>query len=97
MRRGLNSLEDLAAALPTETSVETDLLSATPFPSSQETKLKERSSVVRLWRRAREVLEKPTANVAGIQILFVLISLGSRMNSKKGASIFPKHPLGDQH
>ena len=53
------NLEDFDAALPTELSVETDLLASTPFPSSQETRLKERSSVVRLWKKAREVLDAP--------------------------------------
>ena len=53
------SLEDFAAAISNEGALETECLSATPFPSSQDTKLKERSSIVRLWRKAREALEKP--------------------------------------
>ena len=66
----MGTLEEFAAALPTEASVESDLLAATPFPSSQGSKLKGRSSVVRLWRKARELLDKPSANMAGIQTRF---------------------------
>ena len=59
------NFEDFAAAIPSETALGKDILGATPFPSSQDTKLKERSSVVRLWRRARKALEKPATRGTG--------------------------------
>ena len=59
--------EDFADAIPSEGKIDVEL-GGTPFPSSQETRLKGRSSIARLWRKAREVLEKPTVTQTGVLI-----------------------------